>query len=58
MEMENCCVLRRRGVIMCASCGALLEARQCRTTLRYGLVTRFCGEDCLLDLYLENAGAA
>ena len=31
---------------MCASCGAFLEAHRCKTTLWYGLITRFCTEDC------------
>ena len=40
----QCCL--RRKVPMCAFCGAELDVHRAKAILYYGLIVRFCHEEC------------
>ena len=41
----QCCV--RNKYPQCAHCGAFVDVHRARTVLYYGIILRFCNQDCI-----------
>ena len=41
----QCCV--RHKYPQCAHCGAFVDVHRARTVLYYGIILRFCNQDCI-----------